>query len=96
MEGHGDVGQVGHVPHFSAFHFYCGTKLNKQAQRSSNWQAHMVRISQYTYVELSPGVWWRMEDDNFIFHDGDGDLNCRAAGPSLIYFRSSTLESVAK
>ena len=70
-----------------------GTKVSKSFvdARLHSWQAHLKRISAYL---VSKNVWWKATSEGYEFNDGDDDPEFRIEGPTLLHFRSSSIENV--
>lgn len=70
-----------------------GTRFSKAflSQRLPSWQAHLERLSPYLQ---HGGVWWKEEEDSYKFFDSDEECDYRPEGPSLMHFRSATLQDV--
>lgn len=69
-----------------------GTRFSKAflSQRLPSWEAHLERLSPYLQ---HGGVWWK-EEDSYKFFDSDEECDYRPEGPSLMHFRSATLQDV--
>ena len=57
--------------------------------RCRSWQTHLGRISSYL---VSKEVWWKTTADGFSFHDADSDPKFHSEGPSLLHFRSCSIQ----
>lgn len=53
-------------------------------------QSHFQRIADY--LILGHDVWWYMDSQKMVFHDGPGDEDNRSLGSHLRHFRSSSLK----
>lgn len=53
-------------------------------------QSHFQRIADY--IILGEDVWWCVDSQKMVFHDGPGDEDNRSLGPHLRHFRSASLK----
>jgi len=69
-----------------------GTSMDKSfvKNRLHSWQAHLS-----PYLQYREGVWWTQDAQVYRFHDSDSGPEYRF-GPSLQYFRHTTLPEVHK
>ena len=74
---------------------YPGTRLSKTfiQHHLSSWQAHLKRIS--TFLLMGKGVWWKTDNDYYVFSDSSEDPEYLAEGPPLLHFRNTQLQDVS-
>ena len=63
--------------------FPCGKEL---------FQAHLERIADF--VHPGAGVWWHVENNVVIFHDGDSHPDFREEGPLLMSYENTNLNEL--
>ena len=56
------------------------------------FQAHLERIADF--VLPGAGVWWHVENNTIIFHDGDTNPDFREEGPSLMSYENCSLDEL--
>ena len=71
-----------------------GSKFSKcfVEYRLHSWQAHLERIS--LFLLEGEGVWWKEFNGIYYFMDGDDDPNYHSHGPTLLHFRTASLNDV--
>ncbi len=75
---------------------YSGTLIKRSFinNRMPSWQAHLQRISMY--LKRGEGVWWKIENNNYLFSDSDNDPNTQPQGPTLQHFRDTNLSKISE
>ena len=58
--------------------------------QQASFQAHLQRIADYLLP--GPGIWWKREGSCVRFCDGTGSPDQHLQGPSLVSFRSTTVQ----